>query len=295
MIISNTRVTTRNLCKRMDYYRFILNIEPRVFPHYIDTGLLGHSALEIYYSFMRDGSPVDECKKAALNFLREQAKLSIKEAPEDFERIQRINYLVWLIDGYAEFYRVEPFKVLEVEKVYTASITTDINYGMKLDTLVEFTSGKYRGDLVVMDHKFVYNFKSIVEIQMDAQLPKYIKTLQDNGYTVTKGLFNQLRRREMKNPQPEDLFRRSWLKTNKAESEQIWREQTNTAIKIYSDSRISIDTIKDDAVRTLSLIVCRSCMFADLCKAELNGDNVTNLLTSNYKQSTYGYTEFEGD
>jgi hypothetical protein len=286
MIISNTQIATKNLCDKAHDLRFIKNLEPKRLPPAIYRGVLGHSALEQYYLLLRDGKPVEECRDGALAVLdREIARIS-RETPEEFEQISLILGLRKLIEAYAEVYRIEPFKVLEVEKEYHAPVSPSIDYGLRLDLLVEMTSGEYRGDLVVVDHKIVYNFKTALDIQMDAQLPKYIKALRENGLVVTKGIFNQIRYRSLKNPSPVDLYRRDWLKSNKAEIEQIWSEQERVANQIVLDTES-----KAMPIRTLSLLVCRSCMFQGPCKAELNGDDVTQMLEANYQSSTYGYAD----
>jgi hypothetical protein len=291
MIISNTQVSMKNLCDKAHHFRFVRDshgYEPKKFPIPIYRGILGHSALEQYYLQLKDGKPVEECRDAALSVLDNEIRIISTETPEEFELIKIVIQLRQLIEAYAEVYRKEPFRVLEVEQEYQTSVglREDIKYGLKLDLLVEMTSGQYRGDLVVVDHKFVYNFKTTLDIEMDAQLPKYIYTLRQNGYTVTKGMFNQVRTRGLKNPGPEDLYRREWLKSSKAEVSQIWDEQSITAARIADDINWSRTSI-----RTLSLLVCRSCMFQGPCKAELNGDDVTQMLEANYQKSSYGYSD----
>lgn len=291
MIISNSEVASKNLCDKQHDFRFNKLLQPRTVSGPLGLGILGHEAFEAYYNEMMQGSPVDLCKKAAHSVLHAEIVRTSTETPEDYERLQDIAYLVKLFDGYAEVYRQEPFRILAVEKEYQTPISDDIYYGLKLDLLVEFISGKYRGDFVVVDHKFVYNFKTQLDIDMDAQIPKYIKVLRDHDIIVTKGLFNQVRYRRMKAPQPSDIYQRSWLKANKEETEQIWKEQLIVAKQIVR-AREDPSYVP---IRTLSLLVCRSCSFQAPCKAELNGDNIDKMLAANYIKSTYGYKELASD
>lgn len=293
MIISNTEVTSYNLCKRQHYYRFRRELEPR--PQQLSfalyRGLIGHLALEAYYLEMKAGLPVETCRKTALNVIDREISWVVANWPEDFDRVQLLIKLKALIEAYSEFYRQEPFHIVAVEKVYTAPVDQihDIRYGMKLDLLVEYIKGPFKGDLVIVDHKFVYNFKSQAELEMDGQIPKYIKTVRYNDLYVSKGIFNQLRHRNMKNPKPEDIFNRtSPIKPTETESLTIWEEQTETAIEIA--------TKNIPPRRTLSPIVCRGCYFQPLCRAELVGQNVTNMIEISYQNSTYGYSDLlEGD
>jgi hypothetical protein len=280
MIISNAQITTKNLCDKAHFFRYTLNKEPKKLAPVLYRGVLGHSALEAYYREMQDGSSVEVCRSAALAVLDKEIARIAQESPEEFEQVKTVIALRKLIEAYAEVYRKETFKVLEVEHDYSVPVNDDINYVLRLDLLVEMTSGEFRGDLVVVDHKFVYNFKTALDIQMDAQLPKYIKALRASGHVVSKGMFNQIRTRNLKNPQPEDLYRRDWLKSSKAEIEQIWIEQKQVALQIAADNSNPQHT----PVRTMNYLVCRFCAFQGPCKAELNGDNVTQFLEANYKE-----------
>lgn len=286
MIISNTQITAKNLCDKAHHYRFIQDIEPKTLPPAIYRGVLGHSALEQYYLLLKDGKPVEECMKAALAVLDREIARILRETPEEFIQILMVQKLRDLITGYAAEYTTEPFKVLEIEQEYRTPVNDDVEYALRVDLLVEMTSGQYRGDFVVVDHKFVYNFKTALDIQMDAQLPKYIHTLRQNGIVVTKGMFNQVRTRIMKNPTPKDLYRREWIKSSRAETAQIWDEQESTAQRIIDDKKYGVNP-----VRTLSLLVCRSCLFQKPCKAELDGDDVSQMLNAVYRKSTYGYKD----
>lgn len=289
MIISNTEVTTKNICDVAHEFHFIKGVAPKQLPVPLYRGIIGHSALQVYYELMKEGEPVEVCRDGALAVLDKEIARIASETPEEFEQIQLIMNIRNLIKDYADVYRKEPFRVLEVEKKYFTPVDPelDIHYGLQLDTLIEMIAGEFRGEIVVMDHKFVYNFKTALDIQMDAQLPKYIKTLQDNGYSVSRGWFNQVRTRQMKAPRPEDLYRRSWIKSNRHETAQIWKEQAKVAREIHS--------IKSDPdyepVRTMSYITCRGCMFQGPCKSSLDGTDVSTMLQAQFEPSKYGYTD----
>jgi CRISPR/Cas system-associated exonuclease Cas4 (RecB family) len=286
VVVSNTQVTAKNLCDRAHKYRFIDDIEPKQLPPALYRGLLGHSALEQYYLLLKDGKSVDECQKAALAVIDAELMRLAKYSPYEFQQIDLVMKLRKLINDYAFVYKEEKFKVLEVEKEYRTPVDDDIDYALRIDILVEMTAGEFRGDFVVVDHKFVYNFKTPLDIAMDAQLPKYIYTLRKNGIIVTKGMFNQIRTREIKDPGLSDLYKRSWVKSKPAETARIWKEQKDTAHRIQRDKDNGTDP-----VRTLSLLVCRQCLFQKVCKAELDGDDVTQMIKANYQKSTYGYTD----
>lgn len=288
MIISNTQVTMANTCTKAHDYRFVRNLEPKLeyMSKALYRGIIGHQALETYYICLKDGLTVDECKKAAQEIIQVEMTRVMVEFPEDFERVNLLADLFKLIDAYAEYYRVEPFEVLEIEKVYTTNIGDDLDYGLKLDVLIKMTQGEYYGDYIVMDHKFVYNFKTVADLEMNIQLPKYGKTLKANGIHVSKGMLNQIRYRSMKAPKPEDVFKRTTIKLDKATTQTIWDEQLETAKDIQAGIKPR---------RTLNEIVCRGCYFQQLCIGEMRGQDIKPMIIANYQPNTYGYYEMSGD
>lgn len=287
MIVSNTEVTSYSICKRQHYYRFVLDVEPKRFSRAITRGLIGHEALEMYYKEMKEGSPLETCKKGMLSVVEGHIKRLLHE--EEYELVKVFHHLRKLLDVYAEYYSAEPFRIIAVEDEFSTSITDSIKYALKLDLLIEFTKGEFRGDFAVIDHKFVYNFKSQAELEMDGQIPKYVKTVKDTEYYVTKGFFNQVRYREMANPSPKDLFRRTISKPKPIQTERIWTEQHDLAVEIAEVKQRS----DYDPPRSLSYVVCRDCYFQPLCYTELIGEDITEMIHTNFQKNTYGYSEIE--
>lgn len=275
-IVSNSEITTYNICKKLHQLSYGRGVTPKHIKDSYYRGSMGHQALDVYYQNLKHGSSVNDAMGAATNVIRKELTRVTKEEPESTSRIRILIQLSSLITDYADHYKVEPFRVLETEKTYTAPITENIEFGLILDLLVEFTAGPYRGDIVVIDHKFVYNFKSTAELEMDAQLPKYIKAVRANGYYVTKGIFNQIRYRTLKAPSPNDVFQRTEVRVNKTSIDNIWQENSDTAVEIHSNPA--------KPIRTLSPIVCKYCDFQEPCKAELSGLDITNILAANYKK-----------
>lgn len=297
MIVSNTEITSFSTCKRAHYYRFIMELEPKehILSKALFRGIVGHRIWEVYYQALKDGLSVDEAKQLGLARQEEELLKVVRENPEHYDLIQIVMELKTLFDTYVEVYRVDDFRPLEVETVFSTTMRPGLDYGLRLDVLAEMTKGEYRGDIVVLDHKFLYNFKTPDEIDMDGQLPKYISTVRANGIVVTKGRFNMIRYRSLKNNAPEDLFERKWLYAKKAETEQIWRDQTKVADEIEYMKQLSPAAASENAVRNMSPYICRSCYFKKLCKLELNGQDITNAVVMDYQPNTYGYQSYVED
>lgn len=281
-IISNTQITSYNTCKNQHRYAYNLSIQPKKLKDALYRGVIGHKALAGYYNTIKENdkalglSTVETAEIYALSVIKAELAEVTRSEPENTNRIKILIQLVDLIKQYSAYYKTEPFKVLAVEHAYTAPIVEDIEFGLILDMLVEFTSGPYKGDIVVIDHKFVYNFKSNEELEMDGQLPKYIKAVRNSGYFVTKGIFNQVRYRSLKDPKPSDIFQRTPLRTDKVAIENIWKEQRHTAVEIVMNPA--------KPIRTLNPYLCKGCDYQPLCKAELSGLDITNMMAANYKK-----------
>jgi hypothetical protein len=285
--ISNTEVTAFNTCEKMHQYAYDLNIQPRDPKDYIYRGEIGHAALDAYYYEMQEGSALKTCLNAGLQVIAEEMLRVALEEPEALDKIALLTDLTKLIREYSDFYSKEPFKVLAVEEEYRALLYPGKDYMMRLDLLVEYTSGEFRGDIVLMDHKFSYNFKTVTELELDGQLPKFIKTLKANNYTISKGFFNQLRYRK----DAKEKFQRTRVPTNSTAMENIWNEQKKAAKRIAD--RDPFDS-RQDPLRVMNPFICKNCWYATLCKAELNGEDTTQMVQANFKQRDRPFKMLEG-
>jgi hypothetical protein len=270
-----------------------LDIEPRfnnLGPALV-RGLVGHSALDAFYEAKKAGYTHEDAKDAAFDVITDKLSWIVSNWPDDITLIKVVSKVKEMLSGYFFLYRHDDFIIHEVEKFFSAPINDTDLYGMRLDLLIEYTSGEFRGDFVVVDHKFVYNFKTPKELKMDGQLSKYVKTLRQNGYVVTKGMFNQLRYRELKDPSYDDLFKRTIVKAGIVRANNIWKEQAKCTTEISKVKAQSKEEWSETATRNLSPFVCKYCHFVELCDTELNEQNISSALQANFQQNTYGYAD----
>lgn len=289
MIISNSEVTAYNVCERKHLYDFIYGIKPTFenLPPGIRKGAVGHVPMEVYYNNLKDGYSYQDARSNALEALDEELLRIHRDFPDNFSLLKDIAEIKPRLLAYFDYWGAEPFDILEVEQEHTIPIGVDIQYGMKLDLLV-----KYRdtGDIYVVDNKWVANFKSSDNLKLDGQLPKYVKTLQEEGINIKGAIFNQIRTRSMKDPKPEDLFRRSTPPFNQIGIDRVWQEQVSTAKEIYERKLNPID-YNEEARRTLTYTACNGCMHRSLCFIGLEGGDVRSHIVTHYKRSDYGYSE----
>lgn len=290
MIVSNSEITDFNTCERKHYYRFRLKMEPKHVSSAIKRGIVGHLALDTYYTHLKVGNSVEVAREAAIETLRDEIIKVARDSPEETELIQTLVGLRQLIEGYVQFYREEPFEVLETESKYTVNLVGDIDFALRLDLLIRFTKGEYRGDKAIVDHKFVYNFKNQAQLEMDVQLPKYIRVLKETGHVVSKGYFNQIRYRQLKDPAPSDIYKREKIaRVSRAEMDNVWEEQIKIAKRIAELNSLPIEEHSKEVVRVLNPYTCKFCPFQRLCKLELQEQPITAILAVEYQPNTYGY------
>lgn len=270
-----------------------MDIEPRFnnLGPAIARGLVGHAALDSFYTAKQQGYSHDDCVEAAWATISDKLSWIVTEWPEDLDLIKVIAKTKDLLSYYFTVFKDDDFKIHAVEKFYTAPITESDAYGMRLDLLIEMMSGPYRGDFLVVDNKFVYNFKTSKQLAMDGQLPKYVKTLQKNGIIVTKGMFNQIRYRELKNPSFSDMFQRTIVKASKTKTDNIWKEQRKCTTEISKIKSLPLIEQSELATRNLSPFTCKYCHFQELCNSELEEQDISTALVANFQPNTYGYTD----
>lgn len=285
-IVSNTEITAKNTCDRQHKYMYEEELEPVSYPLHIRRGVAGHKVLETYYKARQQeldhSSAVQEAMSTLIGIIGQVD-------PEDIEAQTMLAHLSWLLIRYFEFYEKDQFRVLAVETTYSTSFyppatyqnKDDIQFGMILDTVLERTAGQYRGYVDIVDHKFVNNFMSPDELHLNAQQPKYIKVARLNGMPIKDAIFNQIRYRSMKKPQPTDLFRRSPLLLNEAAIETVWDEARETAVDIYEEE-VGIKSVNHR--RRQSYSACKYCFFKDLCMSELAGQDTTIMRKAQFQK-----------
>lgn len=282
MLISNSRVNTFLTCQRKEYYSFRERLQPRQrnYGKGLTRGIVGHQALESYYLGKQSGYSKEQCLALAL----EQVDIEIENIPEftkEFLQLQDV------LKSYVDLYWDEKWEVLEVEKQYDTILensTVDVKYGMRLDLLVK----DEWGNIILVDHKFVYNFFTEKELKMNGQTRKYIRCLRDNGIPVKKAILNQIRYRELKNPKPEMCFRRTPVISSPKEIENTIREHNKIANKLYQLHTFApIDKHFEQSTMHIDKGTCTFCSFQPLCADYLAGRDSARTKDALYENNEY--------
>lgn len=288
MIISNSETDLFLGCQRAHYYKFGLGLSPKTMSRALHIGLLGHQILESFYIALKDGASRLEAISTAMDELNNAY---------EYETPDVVNVVSNCFIHYIRQYDDDSWRIIDVERVYRIPLTEEITFGFTIDLLIEYVKGPYRGQLVVVDHKFKYNFPTTDELSMHTQLYKYMWGLQRLGYPVTHGLMNVLRYREDivdKNK----LFGRYELRPQGDQLKNIMGEHLAVAGDIYEVKSQPVAWYREHARRRLNGRDCAYCAFRVPCRQSLIGIDESRTLTSMFTPGgnqgpykPYGYEE----
>lgn len=282
VIISNSEVGAFLSCERKHYYAHGLGLAPKKTSESLSRGIIGHEALAEYY--IHDRNP------------DKMFRVVDKHAVDGTGDLAMLTGLRTLLSFYVEHYADEDarlFDVLEVEKAYYMDLGEDYSYGMRLDLLAEFKAGPYMGEKILIDHKFQYNFPTPDELALNVQLPKYIGTLRQSGHDVKRGMLNVLRWRVTKANEhvAAERFRREIVTPSAQRIRQIMKEQVLASERIADRKAMPIEVYEASALRSINSMTCKNCSFANLCTTEMNGEDASVMIATEFQKNEYGYSK----
>lgn len=267
-------------CQRKHFYSFVERLAPKNgYSVAITRGVVGHDALAEYYTRKQAGDTKAECLVSALQVVDN----SYEEFPDMWNEFKQLKNV---ITRYVEYYWDEAWIPVEIERQHETFLEnkTGLSYGMRLDLLAEVNNS-----LVLIDHKFVYNFFTDKELAMSAQLQKYLYTLNRNGIPVKTVVVNQIRYRELKNPDSSMIFRRSYIHSTETERSRVMDEHKKVALNIQYLKNIEPDQHFRLTEMSLDKNTCGSCTFQPVCKDYLQGKDSSKTKEILYKNNTYLY------
>lgn len=278
--ISNSEVSTWLTCQRKYYYEFILNLEPKQANGALGKGTLFHSALASYYDILKAGEPHHKA-------VAEARKMLLIETAMSNYSLDTVMEVDRLLKGYWAYYMGDPdWEILEVEANYDLPITDNFEYSLRLDLYVRSRS---TGAYILVDHKTTYDFWSQDDLDLNPQFPKYIASMRANGKQVDYAILNQVRSRALKNPSPEQLFKRAVCKPSLAKVQTALREQVLVSQEITRYRELPLAVQAANSTRILNKAVCKWCNVKSLCLSEYDGGDITYQIEYDFKQRTYGY------
>ena len=297
--VSNSEVVTFQTCKQRYHLAHDLNLEPKVPGTALLRGTIGHRMLEAYYTeflhlFPGQKTPEvwERAEKAAWAIYGDYMRAT------DFGENEMLLGLRQVMKRYFEYARNYGNKaatnsnqrdwiILQVEAYYDLDLTVDFEYVARLDLVARID-----GRVVIVDHKFIYNFWSQDKLDLNPQLPKYVGILRNNGIRVDEVMVNQIRYREKKRPPfyaDEEMFKYSFYVPTPTEINNHLREQIMISRDVVKWREMPLEERALNATRLLNDMVCTSCPVKSLCIMGLKGVDISSEIRAAYQPNTYDY------
>ena len=286
--VSHSEVDSYLLCRRKHYYGYGLSLERVSTSHSLATGTAGHRILEAFYGHLLDLAATPQAQLERFDLGMEKAKKEydaiVQEGYEDAPNRASLYEIFFNEDwGYFanEFLVRKGWTVLAVEEEF--SLVYDEENGSSYPFVVDMIVRDPEGNFVVIDHKFVYDFYTPEQTDLQPQIPKYIGALRAMNYEISYGAYNMVRTRKLKTPDSSSMNYFMILKPNTDRVLNTFMEQLGVAAEIQALKELSIEEQSSRAYRTANKMVCQSCSFRNVCSTELMGGNTELMIKTEYK------------
>lgn len=267
-------------------------------------GLTGHAALELHYNGLKEGRDYDDCAQAALDFLQD---LRVKELMAgdfvDVEMLESLNYLYDILQKYFDHYRseVDDYEFLGIEDFFSLEQPEEVDFYLptRLDMVVYHKRGEFKGETSPFDHKFTYDFWHRPKFVLNSQFPLYILALRSAKFAgkrppvVKRVIVNEIRRRRLKSPTTDDLFRRTpWTYTSHR-LDSVFKNHMKKAVILAHYKRLPWEEFLEESKASLGSMACQYCDFKDICDITFEGKDPSNVIEATLKKNEYGYPALE--
>lgn len=288
-LISNSEVESRLTCERKHLFTYIFERESKHKSRSLNIGIVGHEILATYYKALQEGLNKSDAEQEAMKHL---TKLFVAEEypPDDLGTVHAL-----LSRYFAQDTLAGNVKILEVETDFYLPINKDYWYGMRLDLLVEALVGSQKGRILLIDHKFTYDFYSYDDLKLNPQMPKYVVPVMQAGYDVKDAYINQIRTRFPAHLIPkksnDDLFQRMPVGLTKERIKSALKHQMLMSERIIEFRRMPLELQIESSVPVLNKMICRNCPFKNACEMVEDGMSPDKALGPEYKQRTSGFAK----
>jgi RecB family exonuclease len=281
--VSHSETDSYLLCRRKHYYGYTKSLKRIGESDSLTRGTAGHAVLEAFYSKIRELAGDNQEKQyAAFKEALEAAdqKLTELEAEGVGNSDRSMPLRAMLFDYYFpnEPYVLNKWTILAVEKEFSLEYDEE---GSTYPFVVDMIAIDPQHRTVVVDHKFVYDFYTSDASDLQPQIPKYIGALRALGFKIDYGQYNMVRYRKIKEPRAEQITTQLDVTPNGVRVQTTFIEQIGVATELKERKKLPVEVQAATAYRTANKMVCQSCSFADLCKAELQGQDAA-LVERNY-------------
>lgn len=272
--VSHSEVDSYLRCRRAWYYGYALNLQRVQTSNSLRRGTLGHLALEHFFRTLEHGGSFDDAKVAAQTAINDEVTSDPTIFQLGLEVMECLGY-------FYEAYPFEGWTVLAVEKEFLLPIYEGLDFPLVVDLIIQDKWGL----VWVIDHKFMWDFLTDDDAELQSQIPKYIGALRASGFKVDRAGYNILRYRSMKDNSVENRYRFVPLyDLTDLRVQTTFREHAITAKQIQEIKALPVEQQNWLSIRIQNKLVCKSCSFKEICIAELNDRSPALVIDASYQQ-----------
>lgn len=286
-LVSQSEADTFLSCQQKHYYSFGepnsdggRGIQPIEHSESLTRGIMGHEGIAVYWQWRVADSTHNEAVSAAIRTIVEY----------DTELIEVKSQVVKILGVYFEFYRddFDIWKPLAIEKEFRYEFpASDITFPFKPDAVMQ---NRRTGQVVIWDHKFLYNYYQERLFPLMPQMKKYGLALKKLGFRIDGYMYNQISTRA-NSKQP---FKRTEIFPLGDSAEMFMSDQQETSERIVELKTLGPVEWQYNIVRNASSFSCSHCPFSDLCISDVEGMSGRKLLIRNfYMPNSYRYGDGE--
>lgn len=292
-LISNSEVDSFLTCERKHLFSFGFGRESKRTSRSLAIGIVGHEVLAVWYKALQAGMNRGDAEKEAMRHLTG----IFREDTYDPDSLATVYTL--LSRYFAQDTLVGNVRILEVEQDFYLPINEDYWYAMRLDLLVEALVGSQKGHVLLIDHKFTYDFYTSDDLELNPQMPKYASAVRYAGYPVHDAYINQIRTRFpnhlIQKKTDQDLFNRAPVGLTVPRIRSALSHQMKISQRIIERRKMPLALQIEESVPVLNKMICRNCPFKSACIMVEDGLPAEKALGPEYKKRTYGYSKEEID
>lgn len=259
-VISHSEADAHSQCEVKHHYAHEDKITPLTHSDALGLGTCGHLFMETFLKAILSNMNDEQAKDFAIDAV----------AGESFGAKAISLCIPWVENIWPNL----GWKVLAVEQEFRVAISETLVYACKVDAVVEID-----GDIVLVDHKFLYDPYDQSVIDIFPQLPKYMGAMRNNGVPVKYALYNMIRTRNT----TKELYTIKATYPNNHRVKTAMLEQIEVMKRIEQGTKLPI--------HTSNKMNCGNCQFKDLCAMELRGEDSTLFKQNFFVPNTYGYED----
>lgn len=272
-LISHSESDAYGQCEQKHSFAHEEKLQPKKRGSALARGSAGHLYLETFLQATKDGMPNEAARKKALH--------KVAAEPNAAEIIPLVTYWaenIWPTLGW---------RIIEVEYEFEpVGVSNTLAIPGKIDLIAEvWNATANEWQIMVIDHKFLYDPYPVPVFDLLPQIPKYIGILRSKGMKVKGGIFNVMRTRKLNNPN--EAYKLFPVYPTNAQIKRYIVEQVTNMNQIEANAA----NPEYIPVRTVNKMNCANCGFLDLCLARAQGRDTKLLEKIDFEPNTYGYTE----